>query len=160
MDNADWARSDQTLCRVVRRCCLDSWSYNAKLDFSLLWLTSRPYRFDALAHSHDWPGVGSNVRLLACHKYISNFYDRSDGTATTEHRLSLLQLLPLGSIQPIRIVHPVLSMTTIYFSAIALNESVRKNIYACVHLAEIGATNTRMVLDVAYIQYIFTSSEL
>jgi hypothetical protein len=54
----------------------------------------------------------------------------------------------------------VLSMTTIYFSAIAPNKSVRKDIYACVHLAEIGTTNTRMILDVAYIQYIFTSSEL
>jgi hypothetical protein len=78
-------------------------------------------------------------------------------SATIEHRLTLLQLLPLGSIQPIRSPHsycpPVFSMpvATIYISAIAPNKSVRKSISARVHLVDMETTNPT---------YVFTSSEL
>ena len=82
-----------------------------------------PCRFDALGDLHDWPGVGSNVRLHLSKIYGYNFCNCFDGTATTEHRLGFSPT-PTAWQHPnhllIRIVHSI-SMVTIYISAIAPN---------------------------------------
>jgi len=89
-------------------------------------------------------------------------YDRFDWNSGCDYRIS-----PDSSSTPpawqhptyllIRIVYPKFSMATIHISAIAPNESVRKHIHVRVHLVEIETTNTKMIVDVAFLS---TSSGL